>query len=136
KPRRGSTEFWAELDRAIYLGTPPATTQALAIAHTADPSRAPETMHITIATTVQRLYSAILALPLSPSSAAGCATSGVPAYQLSFQATNQAIPADIYQACDMISLQGAYQSRGGIYIMDTQFKQVFAQVLASATFAP
>src|SRR5262249_35902750 len=35
-----------------------------------------------------------------------------------------------------ISLQGAYQSRGGIYIMDTQFKQVFAQVLASATFAP
>jgi hypothetical protein len=135
-PRRGSAEFWAQLDWAIYQGTPPATTKRLAIVHTADSGHAPQTALITATATVQRLYAAILALPLAPTSRAGCATPSIPAYQLVFQATNQAIPADIYMACDIVSLQGAYQSRGGVYAMDDHFKQVLAQVLAGATFAP
>jgi hypothetical protein len=135
-PRRGSAEFWAQLDRAIYQATPPATTKRLAIARTTDPSQPPQTAQITAAATVQRLYSAILALPLAPRGAATCGTPSMPAYQLVFQATNQAIPADIYTACDIISLQGAYQSRGGVYRMDDPFKQLLAQSVAETAFAP
>src|SRR5262249_40248352 len=46
------------------------------------------------------------------------------------------IPADISMDCNIISLQGAYQSRGGVYTMDDHFKQLFADVVAGVAFAP
>ncbi len=77
RDRRGTAEFWTQLDLAIYQGTPPAKPDLLAIAHTPDPEQAPQTARITSAETAQRLYNAILALPLLPDGYQ-CPTPGIP----------------------------------------------------------
>jgi hypothetical protein len=133
--RGGTQAFWEQLDQAIYEGTPPATTQSLAIARSPDPTQSPETAQITSAETAQRLYNAILALSLAKSDT-WCDGSAAPEYSLVFQAAQQAIPATIYHDCDILTLEGAYQTRGGRYTMNDSFKQLFVELLASATFSP
>ncbi len=133
--RQGTQEFWTQLDQAIYEGSPPATPEALAVAHTPDSTQPPETAKITSAETAQRLYNAILALPLAPADA-WCDGSAAPEYQLVFQAAQQAIPATIYHNCNILSLEGAHLTRGGRYTMNDSFKRLFAEILAGATFAP
>src|SRR5579885_2609588 len=131
--RQGTAEFWALLDQAIYHAAPVAMPTEVAIQHTPDPAQPSQTALIPSAETAQRLYNAILALPLSTSQ---CADLSIPEYQLAFQAPNQTIPAIIYNHCNFISLGGADQTRGGMYTMTDQFKQVFAEIIAGAAFAP
>src|SRR5579885_4730 len=131
--RQGTAEFWALLDQAIYHATPVAVPQQVAIAHTPDSAQPPQTAQITSAQTAQRLYNAILALPLSTSK---CADLSIPEYQLAFQTSDQSIPAAIYNHCNFVSLDGANQTRGSLYTMNDQFRQMFTEIIAGATFAP
>ncbi len=135
RDRRGTAEFWTQLDLAIYQGTPPAKPDLLAIAHTPDPEQAPQTARITSAETAQRLYNAILALPLLPDGYQ-CPTPGIPTYTLVFHTTQQDIPALIDPTCKTITLDGAHQTRGGTYTLSDQFNQLLAEIAARATFAP
>lgn len=130
--RKGTEAFWQQLDQAIYAATPPANPERLAIEYTPQPGLAPQSTLISSAATAKRLYDAILALPLA-TSWQDCGGDPVPTYQLVFFAPNQAIPAIIYDSCQSVSLQGAYQSRGGTYAMGAQFKQTLQSVLAGAT---
>ena len=131
--RQGTPEFWNQLDQAIYHATPVAMPQQVAIAHMPDPAQPPQTALITSSEAAQRLYNAILALPLSASK---CADLSVPVYQLAFQTTDQTISAAISNTCNTVSLDGANQTRGGMYTMNDQFKQVFAAIVTGASFAP
>jgi hypothetical protein len=133
--RQGTAAFWSQLDTAIHAASPPATPDGLAIAQTPDPAQTPQTAQITSAETAQRLYNAILALTWLPQGSA-CTDTGIPEYQLVFQAADQEIPAIIHNACNSIDLEGAYHTRGGWYSMDDQFKQLFQQTIAGASFAP
>jgi hypothetical protein len=133
--RQGTEDFWKQLDQAIYDGTPPANPKQLAIAKTLDQTQPLQTAQITSAEAVQRLYDAILALPLLDKGST-CGNTTLPDYQLLFQADNQAIPAAIDATCQTVTLQGGYQSRGGTYQMDAQFNQLFAATIADAPFAP
>lgn len=133
--RQGTPAFWSQLDTAIYAAEPVAHPDALAIEHAPDPAQAPQTAQIISAETAQRLYNAILALTWLPQGSA-CQDTGIPAYQLVFQTANQTIPAIMHNDCNSINLEGAYQSRGGWYRLDDQFKQLFQQTIAGAAFAP
>ena len=133
--RRATQAFWSQLDTAIYQASPPANPDGLAIEHTPDPAQAPQTAQIASAETAQRLYNAILALKWLPQGSA-CTDTGIPTYQLAFQTANQTIPAVIHDDCNSIDLEGAYHTRGGWYSMTEQFKQLFQQTVAGATFAP
>jgi hypothetical protein len=84
---------------------------------------------------VQRLYQAILALPQAPQNES-CSPESFHEYQLVFHAEEQAIPSFIDKTCNTISLEGDYKSRGGTFVMNSQFKQLFEQTLAAAHFAP
>lgn len=131
--RKGTDAFWKQLDQAIYAATPPANPDRLAIAYTPQAGQASQSALIVSAATARRLYEAILALPLA-TSWQDCLGNPVPTYQLVFFAPNQAIPAIIYDSCQSVSLQGAYQSRGGTYAMNDGFKHILQSVLAEATF--
>lgn len=132
--RRTSQDFWTQLDKAIVAATPVPRPQALAIQHALQGNQPVQIARITDATKAQRLYSALLALPQVPSSS--CQDSSYPAYQLVFQTKDQSILAVISQACNTISLNGNYKSPSGLYSLTVQFKQLFKQTLAAATFAP
>lgn len=132
--RRASPAYWTQLDQAIYAATPIAKPQSLAIQHTLQGNQPVQTARIADATIAQRLYNALLALPQTTQD--DCNDSSYPEYQLVFQTADQAVPALISQKCNTIALNGAYQSRGGVYTLTAQFKQLFAQTLAGATFAP
>lgn len=133
--RKGTPEFWAQLDQAIYQGTPPARPDLLSIAYTPNPAQAPQTARISSAETAQRLYNAILALPPHPYGYQ-CSTPGIPAYQLVFQTPQQTIPAVIDPTCKTISLDGGYRTRGGVYSLNDEFNRLFAEIVAGASFAP
>jgi len=81
--RKGTTEFWTQLDQAIYQGTPPAKPDQLAIAYIPYPGQAPQTARIPSAEMAQRLYNAILALPLLPLNKP-CGAPATPTYQFVF----------------------------------------------------
>lgn len=130
--RKGTEAFWKQLDQAIYLATPPANPDRLSIEYTPQPGQAPQSALISSAATAKRLYNAILALPLA-TSWQDCGGDPVPTYQLVFFAPHQAIPAIIYESCQSVSLQGAYQSRGGTYAMNAQFEQTLQAILAGVT---
>lgn len=133
--RHGTAEFWTQLDLAIYQATPPAQPDQLAIAYWPTPAQAPQTARISSAETAQRLYTSILALPHLPYSYQ-CPTQGIPTYQLVFHTTQQVIPAAFDPTCKTITLNGAYQTRGGTYTLSDQFDRLLAEVMAGATFAP
>ena len=136
RERHGTTDFWRQLDQAIYQGTPPAKPDLLAIMHTPHPGQASETARIPSAATAQRLYNAILALPLIPLDQS-CSMPAIPAYQLVFHAAEQVIPAEIDPTtCKTISVNGAFQARGGVHTLTDAFNRLFAEIVAGATFAP
>lgn len=133
--RQGTSDFWQQLDQAIFTATPPLRPDRLAIAFTPHASQAPQSALITSAATAQQVYDAILALPLA-SAAQACPAEPVPTYQFVFFAGEQAVPASMNDLCQTIEVAGGYQWRGGIFAMTDQFRSVLQSVLAGATFAP
>jgi len=135
QPRQATTDFWALVDQAIYVATPAATPQWLAILHVPRTDQPPLTARISSSETTRRLYSAILALPLAPPRA-GCSTGGTPTYSLLFHQADLTIPSLIDQQCGTIDLEGNYHSRTGRFVMTSAFRQLLNQTLAGAAFAP
>ncbi len=132
--RQATAAFWTQLDQAIYAATPPAKVQWFAIQRLLQAGQPPQTARITAASTTQRLYHAILALPLAGQGNIYADSS--PAYQLVFHAAGQVIPSVISQKLGLISLEGHFQSRGGTYTMNETFKRLLKDILVGATFAP
>lgn len=130
--RQATKEFWTQLDLAIYEATPPARPEQLSILRPLQPGQQPQTAQITSAIAAQRLYNAILALPLLPWGQGFL--SGRPDYQFVFHAPDQAIASAIDKQRNLISLEGNFHTRGGWYTMNAQFKRLLEQTLASATF--
>src|SRR5207248_1918187 len=81
-----------------------------------------QTARIPSAATAQRLYDAILALPLATPNNAYL--NGTPTYQLVFHTADQEIPSTIDMQYNLVSLNGNLQSRTGSYTMNDQFKLV------------
>ncbi len=134
RDRVASSDFWAQLDQAIYHASPAASVQWLAVMRVPPTGQTPLTTRVTSIETAQRLYDAILALPLaSPNTAY---LQGPPAYQIVFHAANQEIPSAIDLQRNLISLNGNRQSRTGLYTLNDQFKRLLNETLAGATFAP
>jgi hypothetical protein len=132
--RQSTPDFWWQLDQAIYQATPVARPEQLALVHILQLDRPPQVAQITSVETVQRLYDAILALPLAPQNG-NCSPELLHEYQLVFHTADQAIPSVIDKTCNTISLEGSYQSRSGTFVMNGQFKQLFEQTLAVTSFA-
>src|SRR6266702_884046 len=132
--RQGTAAFWTQLDQAIYAATPPANVQWFAIQRLLQAGQLPQTARITDASTAQRLYHAILALPLAGQGNIYADTS--PAYQLVFHAAGQVIPSVISQKLGLVSLEGHFHSRGGTYTTNEAFKRLLKNILAGATFSP
>jgi hypothetical protein len=132
--RQATADFWAQLDQAIYHASPPASVQWLAIMHTPQTGQPPQTARITAAATAQRLYNAILALPLAVANNAYL--NGTSGYQLVFHTADQDIPSAIDTQHNLVSLNGNLQTRTGSYTMNDQFKRLLEQTLAGATFSP
>ena len=133
--RQSTDDFWSQLAQAISKATPVARPTHLSIQHTLQAGQSPLTAQITSPEQVQRLYNALLALP-QDARKAHCSAEVWPEYRLVFHTADQAIPSTISKMCNTVSLDGMYKSRGGTYVMNDQFKQVFAQTLAGAKFAP
>ena len=133
--RRASQGFWSQLDQAIYQATPVAKPERLAILHTLQLDQLPQTAQITSIETAQRLYDAILALPPAPQNGS-CVPKVFYEYQLVFHSADQTVSSVLDKKCNTISLDGNYQSRGGTFMMNDQFKQLFQQILTTTTFAP
>jgi hypothetical protein len=134
RDRKATADFWAQLDQAIYHASTPASVQWLAVMHMPQTGQPPLTMRISSATTAQRLYNAILALPLTSPNSGNL--EGVPEYQLVFHAADQEIPSAIDTQHNLISLNGNVHTRTGIYTLNDQFKRLLEETLAGATFAP
>jgi hypothetical protein len=131
--RQATDTFLAQLDQAIREATPPAKPQWLAIMHTLQTGQQPQTARLTSAPLTQRLYNAILTLPLI--TVQTCAP-GALDYQFVFHAADQAIHSTVDKGCNTISLEGEYHSRSGLYAMNNQFKRLLSETLTAATFAP
>jgi hypothetical protein len=132
--RQATQAFWTQLDRAIYEATPLAKVEWFAIQRLPQTGPASQSAQLTSTRTAQRLYHAILALPLVPQG--DLYADGPPAYQLVFHAADQAIPSVINQKRSLISLEGNFHSRGGTYVMNESFKRLLSEILAGASFAP
>lgn len=133
--RQGTSAFWQQLDQAIFTATPPLSPDRLAIAFTSQSGKAPQTALITSAATARQFYDAILALPLA-SAAQACSDELLPTYQFVFFAGEQTAPASINDSCQTVIVEGGYQSRGGAFAMNDQFRSLLRSLLAGATFAP
>ncbi len=133
RDRRASPDFWAQLDQAIYHASPAASVQWLAVMRAPQTGQWPLTARITAAETAQRLYNAILALPLTTPNIAYL--QGALAYQFVFHTANQEIYSAIDMQHNLISLNGSLQSRTGQYHLNDQFKRLLDETLAGATFA-
>ena len=134
RDRRASADFWMQLDQAIYHASPAASVQWLAVMRAPQTGQWPLTARITSTETAQRLYNAILALPLATPNIAYL--QGAPAYQLVFHTADQEIYSAIDMQHNLISLNGNLQTRTGLYNLNDQFKRLLEQTLAGATFAP
>lgn len=134
RDRQATADFWAQLDQAIYHASAPASVQWLAVMRMPQTGQPPLTARISSAATAQRLYNAILALPLTSPNRGNL--EGVPAYQLVFHAVDQEIPSVIDTQHNLVSLNGNFRSRTGLYTLNDQFKHLLEETLAGATFAP
>ncbi len=134
RDRQATADFWAQLDQAIYHASPPASVQWLAVMRMPQTGQRPLTALISSAATAQRLYNAILALPLTSPNIGNL--QGTPAYQLVFHAADQEILSVIDTQHNLISLNGNIHSRTGLYTLNDQFKRLLEETLAGATFAP
>lgn len=130
--------FRSLLELSIYQATPPATPDWLGIVHDMGAGQLAQTAQVASTQTVQQVYNALLALPpVSLNQVLGCPPSQNFAYRFVFHAASLLLPVLVGDgACNMITLNGAYQSRGGSYTMNAPFKQLLAQTLASAVFTP
>lgn len=126
--------FWNQLDNAIYEATPAATVDWFALMPALSQTQPAQTAQITTTGTAQRLYNAILALP--PVTKNNSYMDGPGDYQLVFHSSDQLVAAAIDLKQNLVALAGEYQSRGGVYRMNEQFKQLFAKVLAGVVFTP
>ena len=131
--RQATAAFWTQLDQAIYAATPPANVQWFAIQRQLQAGQPPQTARVTDTGMAQRLYHAILALPLD--SQGNIYADSSPAYQLVFHAANQVIPSVVSQKFGLVSLEGYFQSRGGTYAMNEAFKGLLKEILAGVAFA-
>ncbi len=134
RDRRATADFWTQLDQAIYHASPPASVQWLAVMRMRQTGQLPLTARITSAATAQRLYNAILALPLTSPNRGNL--EGILEYQLVFHAADQEIPSAIDMQHNLISLNGNIHSRTGLYTLNDQFKHLLEETLAGAIFAP
>jgi hypothetical protein len=130
----GNNTFWDQLDGAIYEATPAAKVDWLSLMPAPSHTQPPQTAQITSASTVQRLYNAILALPTVTKNNNYLA--GPADYQLIFHTPDQPAAAAIDLKQNLVALDGQYHSRGGVYRMNAQFKQLLAKTLAGVVFTP
>jgi hypothetical protein len=61
---------------------------------------------------------------------------GATDYQFIFHTPDQPVAAAIDLKQNLVSLDGQYHSRGGVYHMNEQFKQLFTKALAGVVFTP
>lgn len=132
--RRASPDFWAQLDQAIYHASPAASVQWFSVMQGPQTGQLPLTARITTVQTAQRLYNAILALPLATPNMGYLQSS--PTYQFVFHTTNQEIYSAIDMQHNLVSLNGNLQSRTGLYNLNDQFKRLLDETLAGARFEP
>ncbi|MFL5704766.1 MAG: hypothetical protein ACJ8AG_18290 [Ktedonobacteraceae bacterium] len=130
----GNKTLWDQLDNAIYEATPAAKVDWLSLMPTPSHTQPPQTARITSISTAQRLYHAILALP--PVTKNNSYLNGTTDYQLIFHTPDQPTAAAIDLKQKLVALDGQYHSRGGVYRMNEQFKQLFAKTLAGVVFTP
>jgi hypothetical protein len=132
----GNTTFWDQLDNAIYAATPAAKVDWFALMPAPSRTQPAQIAQITSTSTAQRLYNAILAL--APVTKNNSYLNGTSDYQLIFHTPDpdQSAAAAIDLKQSLVALDGQYHSRGGVYRMNEQFKQLFAKVLAGVVFAP
>jgi hypothetical protein len=131
-------EFWNELDLAILKGTPAARVQQLAVLHTLQNNKPGQSELITSAETAQKLYDAILKLPLVPANQNTCSTSyAFMEYQMAFLAAHQTITAIPDLHCHQIQLGTPtdFKSRNGLFQMDSQFEHLLRATFDQGTFA-
>ena len=133
--REATSAFWQQLDHAIITATPPLSPDRFAIPTAPQLGQAPQSALITSATTAQRVYDAILALPRT-SASPNCSAEPVPTYQIVFFAGDQPVPASVNDVCQTVEVDGGYQWRGGRFATNDQFRSMLQAVLAGATFAP
>ena len=133
--RQGTSAFWQQLDQAIFTATPPLSPDRLAIALASHYGQVPQTALIPSAATARQFYDAILALPQA-GAAQDCSPELAPTYQFVFIAGAQTVPASVSDTCQTITVEGAYQARGGTFAITDQFRSALQSVLALATFAP
>jgi hypothetical protein len=108
--------------------------QWLAIMRVLQAGHSSQTARILSATTAQRLYDAILALPFATPN--NGYLSGPAPDKLVFHAADQDIAAPFDMQHNLVSLNGNLQSRTGLFAMNNQFKRLLAETLAATTFAP
>ncbi len=130
----GNKTFWDQLDNAIYEATPAVKVDWLSLMPAPSHTQPPQTAQITSTSTAQRLYNAILALP--PVTKNNSYLNGTIDYQLVFHTPDQPAAAAINLKQNLVALDGQYHSRGGVYRMNEQFKQLFAKALAGVVFTP
>jgi len=128
----GNTSFWDQLDNAIYVATPAAKIDWLSLMPSPSHTQPPQTAQITSTSTAQRLYNAILALPLVTKN--NSYLNGTSDYQLIFHTSDQPAAAAMDLKQNLVALDGQYHSRGGVYRMNEEFKQLFAKALAGVVF--
>lgn len=125
-------DFWDQLNNAIYAATPAAQVDWLALIPAPSHTQPPQIAQIASATTAQQLYNAIVTL--TPVTQNNAYLNGTPDYQLAFHTSDQPIAAALDLKQQLVSLGGQFHSRGGVYRMNEQFKQLFTKTLASVTF--
>lgn len=136
KDRQATQEFWKALDEAMTMAMPPAHPQQLAVVHTSQLGHQPEIALLTDTARVQKLYNALIQLPLVPLQDR-LGDPPAPEYRLNFQDEKQQNIFSVFSPADkMISLNGDDKSRGGVYRTDPQFMQLFNDTIAAAIFKP
>ena len=102
----GNNTFRDQLDSAIYEATPAAKVDWLALMPTPSPTQPPQTGQIISTSTAQRLYHAILALPIVTKN--NSYLNGTSDYQLIFHTSDQPADAAIDLKQQLVALDGQY----------------------------
>jgi hypothetical protein len=132
--RQTTTDFWNQLDQAIIVALPIANVAWAAVKHQISGDLPPQTGRLAAAQVAQRLYQAMVALPVVTTDAL-TATDPI-TYEVIFHTADQVIPALISQQRHLISLAGDFHSRTGTYALNADFQQLLNGILADVSFAP
>lgn len=128
QPRQATQTFWSMLNKAITEELPAAKPTQVAILIPAQSHQLPKMALISSASTTQRLYTAIIALP------AGSDANSEFTYQLAFRDGKQIITAGIDQKNNRIYLDSNHTTRSGWFSMSDNFKQLLTTTLANTAF--